>query len=229
MHYLALASDYDGTLAKDGQVNQRTIDALKRAKNSGRKLLLVTGRLLEDLRHVFPRLDLFDLVIAENGALIARIDHQAQVTERLLGKPPEAQFLQALRDRNIPFSTGRIIVATLHPHEIQVAEVIKDLGLKREIIMNKGAAMILPQGVNKGSALLEAIHDLQLDPQQVVGLGDAENDLAFLNVCGLSVAMANALPALKEAVDYTTQGSRGDGAVEIIEMLLANDLAHLTT
>lgn len=50
MHYLALASDYDGTLAKDGVVSPQTIDALERLGASGRQLILVTGRLLEDLQ-----------------------------------------------------------------------------------------------------------------------------------------------------------------------------------
>ena len=44
MHYLALASDYDGTLATDGRVDNATIAALERLRDSGRRLLLVTGR-----------------------------------------------------------------------------------------------------------------------------------------------------------------------------------------
>ena len=70
MRYLALACDYDGTLARDGKVNQQTIDALERVVASGRKLLLVTGRLLEDLQSAFSRLELFAYVVAENGAVL---------------------------------------------------------------------------------------------------------------------------------------------------------------
>lgn len=93
MHYLALACDYDGTLAKDGVVGPQTITALERVKASGRKLILVTGRLLEDLQKVFPRLDLFTSVVAENGALLY---YPADATEQLLGKTPPQPFLQAL-------------------------------------------------------------------------------------------------------------------------------------
>ena len=49
MRYLALASDYDGTLARDGLMEEATVTALTRLRNSGRKLLMVTGRQLEDL------------------------------------------------------------------------------------------------------------------------------------------------------------------------------------
>ena len=70
MRYLALACDYDGTIAHDGRVAETTIDAFVRLRNSGRKLILVTGRELDDLVSIFSRLDLFDRVVAENGALI---------------------------------------------------------------------------------------------------------------------------------------------------------------
>src|SRR5947207_15055866 len=121
MYYLALACDYDGTLAKDGVVSSKTRDALERVGASGRKLMLVTGRLLEDLQRIFPRLDLFTYVVAENGALLY---HPASSTEQLLGEAPSKQFLQALQERGVPLSTGRVIVATWHPHETAVVDVI---------------------------------------------------------------------------------------------------------
>src|SRR5262245_17841281 len=60
MRYLVLSSDYDGTLALHGTVATATIAALERFRASGRKLVMVTGRELDDLRRVFPRYDLFD-------------------------------------------------------------------------------------------------------------------------------------------------------------------------
>src|ERR1700722_2848136 len=70
MRYLAMASDYDGTLAHDGVVDDQTIRAIERLIHSGRKLILVTGRELPDLQSVFPRLDLCERVVAENGAVL---------------------------------------------------------------------------------------------------------------------------------------------------------------
>ena len=222
MQYLALACDYDGTLAKDGVVNPRTLDALERVKASGRKLLLVTGRLLEDLQNAFPRLDLFAYVVAENGALLY---NPADSTEKLLGEAPPREFLQALQERGVtPLVTGRVIVATLHPYETTVVEVIGKLGLELQVIFNKGAVMILPTGINKGTGLTMALRELKLSAENVIGVGDAENDHSFLSLCGFSVAVANALPALKERADYTTRGDHGDGVIELIEQLLADDL-----
>jgi HAD superfamily hydrolase (TIGR01484 family) len=70
MHYLALATDYDGTIAHDGVVDDATIATLERLRASTRKLILVTGRELPDLARTLPRMDLFDLIVAENGALL---------------------------------------------------------------------------------------------------------------------------------------------------------------
>ena len=87
MRYVALACDYDGTLALAGRVDEPTLDALARLKASGRRLILVTGRQLDDLQQTFPHLDLFDRVLAENGALLFR---PAARESRLLAAPPPA-------------------------------------------------------------------------------------------------------------------------------------------
>ena len=116
---MALATDYDGTLASHGVVSPAAIDALKRVKQSGRKLLLVTGRELPDLGRVFSQLELFDLVVAENGALLF---DPATRKEKLLASPPPAALVQRLRALDIPLCVGRSIVATYEPHETAVLD-----------------------------------------------------------------------------------------------------------
>jgi hydroxymethylpyrimidine pyrophosphatase-like HAD family hydrolase len=224
MRYLALATDYDGTLAHDGRVDRPTLAALERVRASGRKLLLVTGRELPDLAATFPHLELFDRVVAENGALL--VDPAAK-TERVLAEPPPPPFLDQLKRRGVPISVGRSIVATWRPQATAVLEVIRDLGLEMQVIFNKDAVMVLPSGVNKASGLKAALKELGLSPHNVVGVGDAENDHAFLRTCGVAVAVANALPSLKAAADLVTDGARGAGVTQLIDRLLADDLASV--
>jgi len=50
--------------------------------------------------------------------------------------------------------------------------------------------MVLPAGINKASGLPAALARLRLSPLNVVGIGDAENDTAFLQACGCAVAVA---------------------------------------
>jgi HAD superfamily hydrolase (TIGR01484 family) len=224
MRYYALATDYDGTLASQGQVDDATLSALQRLRSSGRKLIMVTGRELDDLARVFPHLDLFDRVVAENGALLYR---PATREEKLLAEAPQARFIAALRKRAVPISVGRVIVGTHEPHETTVLEVIRDLGVEFQVIFNKGAVMVLPSGVNKATGLRAALNELALSPHNVVGVGDAENDHAFLNLCEGAVAVANALPAVKEAADLVTKQSHGAGVTELVDRLIATDLREL--
>jgi hypothetical protein len=225
MRYHALACDYDGTLALEGRVNEHTVAALERLRDSGRRLILVTGRELEDLLGVFPHVHLFERVVAENGALLYR-PATREIT--LLGEAPAEELITALRQRGVqPLSIGRGIVATWHPHETVVVEVIRDLGLELQVIFNKGAVMVLPSGLNKATGLKAALHELGLSSHNTVGVGDAENDHTFLSLCECSVAVANALPALKERVDWVTSGDHGAGVAELIDQIVAADLGEL--
>lgn len=225
MRYYALATDYDGTLATEGRVDRATLEALERLRNSGRRLILVTGRELDELLQLFPQVDLFESVVAENGALLYR---PATREIKLLAEAPPERFAETLRARGVgPLSVGRVIVATWTPHETAVLETIRELGLELQVIFNKGAVMVLPSGVNKATGLAAALEALGLSRRNTVGVGDAENDHAFLHLCEASVAVANALPSLKEQADWVTRGSRGAGVTELIDHLLAADLADL--
>ncbi len=214
----ALATDFDGTLAHNGTVNETTLAAVARLKQAGFRLILVTGRELNELISIFPQIGLFDVAVMENGAALFHPDTRAI---EALANPPPSEFVARLHLRGLPLQVGKVIVATWEPHEKIVLETIKDLGLELQVIFNKGAVMVLPSGVNKASGLRAALRYLGLEPAQVAGIGDAENDHAFLEVCGLSVAVANALPAIKKKAQLVTTGDHGDGVVELIERLLA--------
>jgi HAD superfamily hydrolase (TIGR01484 family) len=222
MRYLVLACDYDGTLAHEGCVDQSTLAALERLRGSGRELVLVSGRELEDLKSVFDRLDLFALAVLENGGLLYRPSIRE---EKILGPAPSEAFLDALRRHDVkPLSVGRVIVATWLPFEAAVLEAIHECHLELQIIFNKDAVMVLPAGVNKATGLTAALNELGLSPHNVVGIGDAENDHAFLNLCECGVAVANALPAVKETADFVTRGDHGRGVAELIDELVKTDL-----
>lgn len=224
MRYHALATDYDGTLAHHGRVDPSTLEALERLKKSGRRLLLVTGRELDELLDVFPEIGIFDMVVAENGALLY---WPAEHREQTLAEPPPAEFAERLKARGAErVSVGRAIVATWEPFQTTALEVIHEMGLELQVIFNKGAVMVLPSGVNKATGLEAALRELGLSRHNIVGVGDAENDHAFLSFCECSAAVANALPMLKERADIELKADHGDGVTELIDALLDDDLAR---
>ena len=227
MRFHALATDYDGTIAHHGKVDDATLAALERAKKSGRRLVLVTGRELPDLLTVFPRIDLFDRAVMENGATV--YDPRTKET-RILAEPPPPSFAAELKARGVgPISVGHVIVATWEPHQEEVLKTIHDYGLELQVIFNKGAVMILPSGVNKASGLVAALAELGLSPHNAVGVGDAENDHAFLRVCECSAAVANALPAVKDTADIVMKKDHGAGVADLIDRMISTDLYDLKT
>jgi hypothetical protein len=226
MRYLALACDYDGTLACDGQVSADTLAALQRLLATDRKLILVSGRQLEDLFSVFPGCDLFEWIVAENGAVLY---HSPTRKKKLLANPPLPKLIARLREGGVPFSVGDAIISTHQPHEITVEQTIRELGLNLQLIFNKGAVMVLPAGTTKSTGLGAALREMGLSPHNVVAVGDAENDDALLSLCECSVAVCNALPMLQEKADFVTAAADGAGVRELIDEIIASDLRERDT
>jgi HAD superfamily hydrolase (TIGR01484 family) len=217
LYFLALACDYDGTIAHHGRVDAETLSVLSRFKETGRRLVLVTGRELSDLRQAFPNVGIFDLLVVENGAVLYDPHHEE---EYVLSPPPQEEFVQQLKLRGVqPLSVGRSIVATWEPHQTAVLETIQELGLELQIIFNKGAVMVLPSGINKAAGLGAALAKLELSFHNAVGVGDAENDHAFLKACGCAAAVFNALPSVKETADVKLTKDHGAGVIELIELI----------
>lgn len=220
MRIRAIASDYDRTLANDGRVATATLKVLGRSRASDCKMILITGRALDELRTIFSELSLFDSVVAENGALL--FDPVRLLEEPLCAAPP-VKFLKELQRRGVPFTVGRRVVATVRPHEIEVLELVRQLNLDLEVTFNRESVMVLPSGVDKGTGLTAALARLNVAPAETVGIGDAENDLAFLRLCGYSVAVANAVESLKKEVDLVTRAKNGAGAAEIIGRIISGE------
>lgn len=223
MRHRVLACDYDGTLAHHGQMTPSTMKALHQVKESGRKLLLVTGRVLDELLEACPALDVFDVCVIENGAVL--FDPVTGI-DRLLAPTLPDRFVTALQNRGIrPLTVGRAICSTVSASESAVVRTIHELGLDLQIIFNKESVMVLPANVNKGSGLAVALGRLGETAEATVAVGDAENDLVMLGMVGVGVAVANALDSVKERAQLTTQSRYGAGVEELIQALLDDDLA----
>ena len=120
MKYRALATDYDGTIAYEGQVDDDTVAALRRVRDAGIRLIMVTGRELTDLFNTFSHIDLFDRVVAENGAVLYE---PATKDIAVLGAGPPRDLIDRLTRENVPLSVGHSVVATVEPHDRQAERV----------------------------------------------------------------------------------------------------------
>ena len=212
-----IACDYDGTIATDGAISPAVEPAMARARQAGLSIGLVTGREFGDLRKVCPHLDMFDVVVAENGAVIY---YPGTGVLADLAPPPAPEFLVELRRNGIRFSAGRAIVGISRAHEGVARSMISKLGLQLDILLNRDSAMVLPAGVDKATGLEHAASSLGIRMSEVVAIGDAENDLAFMEASGLSVAVSNAIDLVRAAADVVADAPNGEGVARFICQLL---------
>jgi HAD superfamily hydrolase (TIGR01484 family) len=219
MKYRALVTDYDGTIATEGRVTPSTMEALTKWKSGGRKIILNTGRGLESVRRVFPSLSFFDVLVLENGGVLYLPETGE---ERMLCDSPKETFVDFLRAHKVqPLAVGKTVVATLKPNLAMVQTAIAKHGSTLQIIMNLDAVMVLPKGIDKASGMLAALRVFKIPVKEAVGVGDAENDLAFLKICGYSAAPSNALAAVKAAASVVLKKPCGAGVEELLNQ---NDL-----
>ena len=95
MYLIALATDYDGTLAHHGRVDAQSVAALERLKASGRKLLMVTvdgrqqavsvGVSLTEMAHIMAQLGSVEAMNLDGGS-----STQMVVAGRLVNSPSVA-------------------------------------------------------------------------------------------------------------------------------------------
>ena len=221
-YFRAVALDFDGTLA-DGQVAPATLAALTEARARGVRVILVTGRIMSELRAVFPEVDEhIDAVVAENGALL--VTHGGV---RLLAAPIGRAVSAALTGRGVAHRSGQVLIAGAAADEPAALEVVRELGLDCQLVRNRGELMILPAGVTKGTGLLEALGELGLSPHNTIGVGDAENDHSLLDACEVGVAVANAVDALRAHADMMLALPDGEGVADLLLGPLLAGRAHL--
>lgn len=197
-YFRAVAIDYDGTLVEGGPPDAKTLDALAAVRDSNRKLVLVTGRILGELREVFPAVDVwFDAVVAENGGVLAIPDGPVYT----LASAVSPTLDRALDFAAIPSRRGQVLLEIDAEYGGAAMSLIGGLELDCQILRNRGAAMILPIGVSKATGLARALDKLGLSPHNCVGIGDAENDHALLDACEIGVAAPGALLSLRAHAD----------------------------
>lgn len=208
----AVALDYDGTVTEASRPDQATLDALASARHK-HTLLLVTGRILTELRADFPDVDQhFDMIVAENGAVLSR-----GTATRNLTPPVDPRLGLALAHRGVPLRHGRILLACDAVYEATVRHEIKRLGLGCQVIRNRAALMVLPAGVTKATGVLAGLAEFEISRHSTVAVGNAENDTSLLEACGVGIAVADAVQELKDHADVVLDEPNGEGVRELLD------------
>jgi hypothetical protein len=153
----------------------------------------------------------FTGIVWENGAVLHQ--RQGAVAYLPFGSVDE-HVVEALANAGVPFERGFAIVDTFTRYETQVWQAIKDTQSEVAIAHNKGALMVMPPGTSKGAGLARLLELCDFSPHNVVAFGDGENDLSLLQMAEIGVAVADAVPQLKEVATIVASQPGPAGVLE---------------
>ncbi|MBN1179371.1 MAG: HAD hydrolase family protein [Anaerolineae bacterium] len=222
MHISIVAADFDGTMSQGDVLAPEAGHALRRWRESGRFTALVSGRSFEFLHALQEREQAFDLIVAENGAVL----YNTHTDEMFLpfGEVPD-DLIDTLEKLGVPLWRGIAIAGTRTPYDDAAWVASRELGLPVHVETNRSEVMLLPQGASKGAGLLHLLQRVGMSPRNVVAIGDAENDLSLLQAAEVKVAVANAIKGLKEIADYVTPEPEAAGVARFVERYLLDGQA----
>jgi hydroxymethylpyrimidine pyrophosphatase-like HAD family hydrolase len=214
MHISVIAVDFDGTVSKGDELAPEAGRALRRWRESGRVAVLVSGRSFAFLRALQKREQAFDLIVAENGAVL--YDPHSDEMRLPFGQVP-ADLVDRLTELGIPLWRGIAIAGTRLPYDDAIWVASRELGLPVHVETNRNEVMLLPPGASKGAGLRNLLRTEGLSPRNVVAFGDAENDHSLLQVAEVKIAVANAVEGLQAIADHVTSEAGPAGVANFIE------------
>jgi hydroxymethylpyrimidine pyrophosphatase-like HAD family hydrolase len=219
MKLSAIALDYDGTITVNGDLEPAVRSAIGEARRKGIVVALVTGRRLSDLQHVARDLSCFDIVVAENGAVV---EFPASGRHVVVGHRPSPGFLHELERRGIPFQLGESVVEADARWAGPMLEVIRLLEQPLILAFNRGRLMVLPQAIGKSTGLRQGLSALRISLHNTIGIGDAENDHDLLDACEVGVAVGWGSAALRAAADEVIDGTGPLAVADYIRRVTEN-------
>ena len=217
MRFKALAVDIDGTIT-DGRRRIQTvgIDALRAAEANGCPVILATGNVLPVAHGLASFLGLSGPVVAENGGVV---EYQGQM--HLLGDGEESRrayehIRNSLEVERLFPDRWRVsevaLLPTVDPYEVES----RLSGFDVRVVASGFAIHLMPSGHSKMNGLRKAAQLLGVSTDEILAIGDSDNDASMLAGCGMGVAVGNASIKAKKAAGMTVSGKYSEGVREAL-------------
>lgn len=226
----AIAVDIDGTITDDTRkICISAIESLRTAEEKGIPTIIVTGNVVNYAYATQVLIGCSGGLVAENGGMIFKEGYNNNAVEILVNseyikkadthlkeKLGENYNKHASPDNN--YRATEIVFYKTIPREI-IEDALEDYEFRDELeIYDSGFALhVTDKRINKGTSLRRLCEKNGINMENVMAIGDSENDEEFLKEAGVKVAVGNADDFLKEKSTYVCKNNFGDGVAEAIE------------
>lgn len=269
--YKLIAFDMDGTLLNsEKKISENTLQAIQKAIQTGKEVILATGRGLSELSDYLDQLPGVRYLNGISGAFLYDLKEQKPISNTMISEETVLKLIQIAKRNDVMFHllTQESYVQTNHCNDMAryhmgiYQDMFDRIAIKHDNLENfyqnhpfpvakfnmyhrspqdrentktalrksnlpviwveaeTTSLEVSAYGVNKGTGLLKLCLHLNIKPEEVIAVGDSDNDLDILKVAGLAVAMGNAKQVVKDMADVIVADCDHDGCAEAIEKYL---------
>ena len=226
----AIAVDIDGTITDDERkICISAIEALRKAEKAGIPTIIVTGNVVNYAYATEVLIGCSGGLVAENGGIVFKEGENNNAVETMVERDFVTSAEKHLKEKlgekfdmhashdNMYRLTETVFYKTLERKVLE--DALEDFEyLDRLEIYDSGFALhITDKRVNKGTSLKYLCERNGINMENVMAIGDSQNDEDFLREVGYKIAVGNADDKLKEISTYTCEKFYGDGVAEAIE------------
>ena len=226
----AIAVDIDGTITDDTRkICISAIEALRKAEKAGIPTIIVTGNVVNYAYATEVLIGCSGGIVCENGGVVFKEGENNNAVETLVERDFVNSAESHLKEKlgksfdihashdNMYRLTETVFYKTLAREDLE--EALKDFKYLDELeIYDSGFALhVTDKRVNKGTSLKYLCERNGINMENVMAIGDSQNDEDFLKQVGYKIAVGNAEDKLKEISTYTCEKMYGDGVAEAIE------------
>ena len=226
----AIAVDIDGTITDETRkICISAIESLRKAEEKGIPTIIVTGNVVNYAYAIEVSIGCSGGLVAENGGVVFKEGQNNNAVETMVERDFVTSAEKHLKEKlgekfdqhashdNMYRLTETVFYKTIDRTELE--EALKDFKYIDQLeIYDSGFALhITDKRVNKGTSLRYLCERNGINMENVMGIGDSQNDEDFLKETGYKIAVGNADDKLKEISTYACENLFGDGVAEAIE------------
>lgn len=248
--WAAIILDLDETLLRsDGSISEYTLKILQECQKRGIVVVVATARFWFKAEKYLNIISPDYAILADgtqiyhDGELIYGYEMDKSQSTGMINELLEKEdydFVVSVGKKLFCSSEGiheewresRDFKENLEPPVYKIAAVLKEYDMAKELAETYDCRMYSYRGENlygfasaksgKYQAVLALGELLHIKPEEMIAFGDDENDYEILQNVGKGVAVANAIPKIKEIADAVTKSNNEDGVARYIEKLLSN-------